>query len=182
MNRIIVAFLLCLLIACNPKNDIQKTIVKSVDSLKIDTLALNPTNKKDTLSRNILKINCDIPNIEKYIVRSETLLLKNSFHEIKYYDNNNRLLKIFESNLWENNSDYIQSSTYIYDTLGHLIYEDKSNLTTRWQCYCYKYDSKGHLVHKEGYGSGDLFTKINYIYKGDKLIKEIKENPTYKID
>jgi hypothetical protein len=130
------------------------------------------------------KLNCDKPNIERLIVRSDTTFDYNNYegHTIKSFDNQRRLRKLFISNLFESNSKSIYSSTAIYDTAGHIIYEDKTMEFIRWHCYCYKYDPRGHLIFKEGYSSGEMGIRETYMYQEDKLVKKITERLTGQVE
>jgi antitoxin component YwqK of YwqJK toxin-antitoxin module len=144
--------------------------------MKTDSLILPVT---DTF-----KIECDVPNIKSLIVRNDTTVNRKNYigHIIKSFDSKNRLLKVFVSNLYESNVDKIYSSTSVYDTAGHVIYEDKTEKFIRFHCYSYKYDLNGHIISKIGYSSGEIGIKVSYIYEGGKLIKEITERPGQKTE
>lgn len=148
-------------------SDEKKTVINGNSSITIDDTS---------------KINCVKPNIENLIVHSDTTVDYPHYkgHTIKSFDVQKRVRQIFESNLFESNSKNIVSSTIIYDTIGHIIYEDKTKEFIRWHYYCYKYDTNGHLVFKEGYSSNEMGIKVLYIYDNDKLIKEITEHSGQK--
>ena len=101
---------------------------------------------------------------------------------IKSYDSHNRLRETGITNLYENDSRKIFSSTEIYDTVGHLIFENKTQEFICWHCYKYTYDNAGHLIFKSGFSSGEVGVNISYIYDGDKLIKEIAERAGEKTE
>lgn len=130
------------------------------------------------------KVICNKPNIDNRIVRSDTTFDYTNYkgHTIKSYDKEGRLIEIYVSNLFESNSKNIFSTITVYDTAGHVIYDAKTKEFICWHCYSYKYDTSGHLVFKVGYSSGELGIKQTYIYDGDKLIKEVVERPTGKVE
>ncbi len=130
------------------------------------------------------KLTCDKPSIEKLILHNDTTYDYPNYkgHIIKSFDKEKRLIQVFESNLFESNSKNIVSATTIYDTAGHIIYEDKAKEFLRWHCYCYKFDTKGHLIFKEGYSSGEMGIRISFIYENDKLVKEITEHGGQKVE
>lgn len=130
------------------------------------------------------KLTCTKPNVDNLHLYNDTVYDYPDYkgHTIKSFDKKKRLMQVFESNLFESNSKKIVSATTIYDTAGHIIYEDKTNGLIRWHCYCYKFDAKGHLIFKEGYSSGEMGIRVSYIYDKDKLIKEITERGGQKIE
>jgi hypothetical protein len=155
-------------LSCSDNKTSETKIVKGDTS----ALAINDT----------FKIDCEQPNIYNLIVRSDTTFDSNNYngHTIKSFDIKGRLLKTFVTNLFESNSKNIYSSTTVYDTSGHVIYDAKTKEFIRWHCYSYKYNINGNLISKTGYSSGEIGVKILYIYEGDRLIKEITERPGQK--
>ena len=137
----------------------------------------NSINTTTQATIDTFKIDCTPPNLTNIIVRSDTTIdyKKYNGHLIQSYDTQNRLRQRLITNLYESNSKKIFSSTEIYDTVGHIIYENKTHEMICWHCYKYTYDNAGHLIEKSGYSSGELGIKISYIYNGNKLVKEITE-------
>lgn len=139
------------------------------------------SSKTDTslVKNNTFNIDCTEPRLEAIITRSDTIVDYEKFegHLIKSYDSQNRLRQTVISNLYESNADKVFSTTEVYDTVGHLIYENKIEKHTIWHCYKYGYDSAGHLVSKAGYSSGTMGVKESYIYDGDSLVEKITERP-----
>jgi|GEM_PF-1322940 len=163
--KIIASFLLVLLfLSCADKKRPVAT------SSKTDT-----SQVKD----NTFNIDCTEPRLEAVITRSDTIIDYEKFngHLIKSYDSQNRLRQTVISNLYENNADKVFSITEIYDSVGHLIYENKIQKYTIWHCYKYSYDNAGHLVSKAGYSSGTMGVKETYVYDGDSLVEKITERP-----
>jgi len=123
-------------------------------------------------------INCTPPNVERLIVRSDTTFRMENYdgHRIKSFDSKGRLVRFIRANLFESNSNNIYSFTTFYDSVGHVIYEDKvKGFNSKWHCYCFQYDELGQLIMKSGYSSGEIGIKVTYVYKDDKLVNEIIE-------
>jgi hypothetical protein len=136
-------------------------------------------SKSDTTiinTGNTFMLDCSQPPIDGIITRTDTtgsakegVFLQHSF------DKKQRLVRVIESNFKEKDPAKSFSATTIYDTVGHIIYQDKTDHQIRWHCYRYRYDEKGFLVYKSGYSSGQEGIKLSYFYEGDRLVKEIRE-------
>jgi hypothetical protein len=145
--------------------------------------ATNRTNA-NTTKLDTFQVDCTLPNLDSSIVRRDTIIdyPKYKGHLIKSYDSRDRLKETEIINLYENDSRKMFSATEIYDTIGHLIFENKTKEFISWHCYKYTYDKMGHLVSKSGFSSGEVGVKISYFYDGDRLIKEITERAGEKTE
>jgi hypothetical protein len=143
------------------------------------TVTIKDSYYINQVTYDTFKLDCEQPDINKIIVRNDTIINYSKYngHLVKSYDSNNRLRRVFITNLYESNSKKIFSSTEIYDTAGHIIYECKTQEFVCWHCFKYKYDKAGHLINKSGYSSGEIGINVSYIYDNDKLVKEIIEHP-----
>ncbi len=136
------------------------------------------------LANNTFKLICSKPDIEGLIFRYDTTYDYPDYkgHTIKSFDKEKRLLQVFVSNLFESNTEYVVSSTTIYDTAGYVIYEDKTRGGIRLHCYCYHYDTEGHLIFKWGYSSGETGIRESCIYENGRLIKKIVERVEQEVE
>jgi hypothetical protein len=137
------------------------------------------SSKQPIASQDTTRFNIDyLPySMHNMIVHSDTTFDMNNYHGhiIRFYDNKERLAKITVTNLFESDFSKIYAVDSIYDTTGHVIYEDQVMAGTRWHCYQYEFDSHARLITRTGYSSGDIGSKLTYIYEGDKLVKQISE-------
>ncbi len=141
--------------------------------------AKSSNNDTSQVKNNTFTTDCTLPNLEGIITRSDTIIdyKKYKGHLIKSFDSRNRLRETVVANLYESNIDKSFSTTEVYDSIGHLIYENKIEGYDIWHCYKYTYDSAGHLVSKAGFSSGTMGVKISYVYDGDSLVEKITERP-----
>jgi hypothetical protein len=147
-------------------NNAKRSIFHIVSSNFYRTLCEKPKIESLVFKRDTTY---DYPNLKKYTIRS--------------FDLEKRLRQIFISHSFDSDSGPTEvSSTTIYDTAGHIVYEDKREGFARLHCNNYRYDATGRLLFKEGFSSNELGVKQTYIYEGDKLIKLATERITGKTE
>lgn len=141
--------------------------------------AKSSNNDTSQVKNNTFTTDCTLPNLEGIITRSDTIIdyKKYKGHLVKSYDSRNRLRERLIANWYESTTERSFSTTEVYDTVGHLIYENKIDKDILWHCYKYSYDSAGHMVSQAGFSSGTMGVKISYVYDGDSLVEKITERP-----
>lgn len=119
----------------------------------------------------------ELVNIEKVIVKRDTQIRKKEMeYFIQDYDAQQRLRRTVVTNIPVTGGGHSIQITNIYDTANHLIVLDQLKDSLPLQQYFYLYDKAGHKIEEEGFGSGTLWIKKKYLYKGDSLVKIVSEH------
>jgi len=127
----------------------------------------NNTAVQETKVSNIdsLKLFCQMPDVEHLIKKVDTVRKLNKLsysYTVHSYDAKDRLIKEFYFREDVNDSTKTSSSTVIYDTAKHVVYQNLVDKDVQFQCYLYSYHSDGSLASKEGYGSGQSGIREEY--------------------
>lgn len=111
-----------------------------------------------------------MPDIEQRVARIDTVQKPNKpSYSVNWYDSKNRMVKQFYLRIPETDSAKTSSSTVVYDTAGHVLYQSIVDQGIQFQCYLYTYHSDGTLASKQGYGSGQAGIREQYPKKDGTL-------------
>ncbi|GAA4345270.1 hypothetical protein GCM10023184_47060 [Flaviaesturariibacter amylovorans] len=94
---------------------------------------------------------------------------------IRSYAENGRLVREETSNPYESNLNRFYKHVFVYDLHGRQVYEQHIEKMSILQCFKYIYNDRGQVIKRTGFGSGDSGGTVRYFYKGDSLIRTVRE-------
>ena len=162
---------------------VNKKVPAALLVLSVCFACLHQKNKKlqkivTPLYSDIHKCKCVEPNIDKFVIRADTVSAMPL--KVKFLDANGSVIRLFETNsLYQNNTHNWYAHDEIYDPFGRLAYEMNefgAFPIQQFECFNYTYDAKGELGSKSGYIlDRDNSYHIAIHYQNGKEIGRTKE-------
>ncbi|QCK15572.1 hypothetical protein [Mangrovivirga cuniculi] len=114
-----------------------------------------------------------LENADIRIINIDTLFNDSTgLERIIGYDKNNKIVKITSLNKYSS-LGLMGKRIEVYNIAEKKVLEQSFDYKgILWHQYIYEYDSLNRIIAKEGFSSGELGHRIEYIYKADTMVGE----------